>query len=79
MRALEMFGFGQPFAATPMLAPRDGGSSDSKLQRRLAAFVYGTQEVNMRPVAESRAEWLRRVAKASRREKMDPRLRAALA
>lgn len=73
MRALEMFG---PFAATPMLAPRDGGSSDTKLQRRLAALAHASQEVNMLPVAETRAQWLRRAAEASSRQQADPRLLA---
>jgi hypothetical protein len=61
-----------------MLAqPRDGWS-DSKLERRMAAIAYEAKELDMRPVAEIRAEWLRRAAEAGRREKVDPRLLAAL-
>jgi len=72
-----MFGLGQLFNASPMLAQPDGGSSAGKLQRRLAAIAQAAQEVNLRPVVESRAEWLRRAAQASRHQEVDPRLRAA--
>jgi len=77
MRPLQMLGLGQLFNANPMLAQPDGGSSAGKLQRRLAALAHAAQEVNMRPVAEMRAEWLRRAAQASRQQELDPRLRAA--
>jgi hypothetical protein len=60
-----------------MLAQPREGWSDSKLQRRLAAIAYEAKELDMRPVAELRAEWLRRAAEAARREKVDPRLLAA--
>lgn len=77
MRPLQMFGLGQLFNATPMLAQPNGASSDGKLQRRLAAIAPAAQEVNVLPVAEMRAEWLRRAAQASRQQEVDPRLRAA--
>ena len=77
MRPLQMLGLGQLFNANPMLAQPDGGSSAGKLQRRLEALAHAAQEVNMRPVAEMRAEWLRRAAQASRQQELDPRLRAA--
>jgi hypothetical protein len=75
MRPREMFGLGQLFTATPMLTACEGGS-DSKLLRRLTAIACEPQEVNVRAVAESRAEWLRRAAMASRHNEVDPRLRA---
>ena len=77
MRPLQMLGLGQLFNAAPMLAQPNGGSSDSKLQRRLAAIAHAAQEANMLPVAEMRAEWLRRAAEASRHQEPDPRLLAA--
>ena len=77
MRPSQMFGLGQLFSAIPMLAQPDGGSSAGKLQRRLAAIADAAQEVNMLPVAEMRAEWLRRADQASRQQELDPRLRAA--
>ena len=76
MRPSDFFGLGQLFNATPMLGQRDGGSSDGKLQRRLAAIADEPHELDMRPVTETRAEWLRRVARASQRQEVDPRLRA---
>jgi hypothetical protein len=77
MKPLQMFGLGQLFNAIPMLVQPDGGASASKLQRRLEAIAQAAQEVNTIPVAQTRAEWLRRAAQASRHQEVDPRLRAA--
>jgi hypothetical protein len=72
MTTLELLGLG-----TPILNKNGSCSPDSKLQRRLAALAYEAKELDMRPVAEIRAEWLRRAAEASRYQKVDPRLRTA--
>lgn len=42
----------------------------SKLQRRLEALVHAAQDVDLLP----RAEWLRRAAEASRRQRIAARL-----
>jgi hypothetical protein len=60
-----------------MLVQPDRGSPADKLERRLAAIAQAAQEVNRRPAAETRAEWLRRAAQASRQQEVDPRLHAA--
>jgi hypothetical protein len=73
MRPSDLFGLGNP-----TLDQRDSGSSESKLERRLAAIAYEAQELDVRPVAEIRAEWLRRAAEASRQQQVDPRLRGAV-
>jgi hypothetical protein len=77
MRPLQMLGLGQLFNASPMQVQPDGGSSADKLQRRLAAIAHGAQDVDVRPVAETRAEWLRRAAEADRQQEVISRLRAA--
>ena len=71
MKTLERFGL-----EDPVLDARESDFARSKLQRRLALIAYETKELDMRPVAEIRAEWLRRAAEASRREVVDPRLHA---
>jgi hypothetical protein len=71
MKTLERFGLGNA-----VLDARESDLPASKLQRRLAAIAYEAQELDMRPVSETRAEWLRRAGEASNL-KVDPRLRAA--
>jgi hypothetical protein len=75
MKPLQMLGLVQLFSASPMQVQPDGSSSADKLQRRLAAIAHAAQEANMLPVTETRAEWLRRTAQASRQQEVDPRLR----
>jgi hypothetical protein len=77
MRPLQMLGLAQLFSASPMQVQPDGDPSADKLHRRLAAIAHAAQEVDMLPVTETRAEWLRRTAEASRQQEVDSRLRAA--